>query len=616
MSVCSRRFAALLIATLLLPAGLFAADEDKDSDRPKRTKRAEIAVFTIKGALSETPQGEELLPFGPQPGESLLRLVERMDQATEDDDVRAAVVLLNGASVGTAQMDELRQAMERFKAADKPIYAHTESLTTGSYALLSGATRLSVVPTGDLFINGLYGEQLFLRGLFDLVGVTPDFLTCGTHKTAAEQYMRTGPSEASQEMSKWLYDGIYESIIRLIAEGRGVDKQKAEDWINKGLYSAEAAKEQGIIDAVESRAEFEAYIKEQHGDDLKFKKSYGKKKSSMPDFNNPFAAFQLWAEILSGPQTRRSTKDAVAIVYVDGPIMLGEPQASFLGSTSGAYSTPLREALDEVARDDSIKAMVLRVNSPGGSAVASDIILNATKRVREKKPIVVSMGDVAGSGGYYVACGADIIYADEATITGSIGVVAGKLVTTDMWKKIGINWNPIERGENANILSSYSTFNDEEKAQFQTWMDEIYGVFKGHVTDIRGDRLTKPIDDIAGGRVYTGKQGLELGLVDRIGGLDDAIEYIADEAKLEEDGYEIRIVPRPKNFIETLFADMASKEKDDEEHISLGLWDAAGPLLKAADPERLALLKQALRQLDIIHHEGIMLTMPVMDVTP
>ncbi len=614
LSARSRRLATLLITTLLLPAGLLAAEEG-DSERPKRKRRAEVAVFTIKGALSETPTAEAL-PFGPQGGESLLKLVQRFDQATEDDDVRAAVVLLQSPAVGTAQLDELRQAMERFKAADKPIYAHTESLTTGSYALLAGATRLSVVPTGDLFINGLYGEQMYLRGLFDLVGVTPDFLTCGSHKTAAEQYMRKSPSDASKEMSKWLYDGIYDSIIRLIAEGRDVDEQQVHDWINKGLYSAESAKEQGIIDAVETRADFEAHIKEQHGEDLKFKKSYGKKKSSMPDLNNPFAALQLWGQILSGPQTRRSTKDAVAIVYVDGPIMVGEPQASFFGAAGGAYSTPLREALDEVARDDSIKAMVLRVNSPGGSAVASDIILNATKRVRERKPIVVSMGDVAGSGGYYVACGADIIYADEATITGSIGVVAGKLVTTDMWKKIGINFSPIERGENANILSSYATFTDEEEEQFQTWMNEIYGVFKKHVTDIRGDRLTKPIDDIAGGRVYTGKQGLELGLVDRIGGLDAAIEYIADEAKLEADEYEIRIVPRPKSFLETLLADMGPSKKDDDEHLSLGLLDAAGPLLRAADPERLALLKQALRQLDIIHNEGIMLTMPVMDVTP
>jgi len=596
-------------------AQLGAAEKD-ESSKPKKTKRAEIAVFTIKGALKEKPTPEDL-PFGPaKGGESLLRLVQRIDEAAADDDVAAAVLLLKKPAIGTAQLDELRSAMKRFTDTGKPLYAHADSLTTGSLALLAGATRLSMVPTCDLFINGLYGEQLYLRGLLDKLGVKPDFLTCGTHKSAAETFMRTGPSPASQEMTKWLYDGIYDALIRLIAEGRGVEEQQARDWIDVGLYSAERAQELGIIDATETRHDFAAFIKQQHGDNLKFDKKYGKKRQSSLDLNNPFAAFQLWAQILSGPKTRRSTKDAVAIVYVEGPIMVGEPEASLFGAAQGAFSSPLRKALDKVADDDSIKAVVLRVNSPGGSAVASDIILNATKRVAAKKPFVVSMGNVAGSGGYYVACGTDTIFADEATITGSIGVVAGKLVTTDMWKRWGINFSPVERGKNAGILAGYEPFSDEEEAQFQAWMDEIYGVFTDHVTAARGDRLTKPLDDIAGGRVYTGKQALELGLVDRLGGLNAAIGFVAEEAKLETGDYEVRIVPRPKNFIEEMFADLAPQPKSDDKNLSLRLLDAVGPALQAADPERLLLLKQALRQLDILQSEGVMLTMPVMDVTP
>ncbi|MGD9853502.1 MAG: signal peptide peptidase SppA [Planctomycetaceae bacterium] len=613
-SVRTRWIAAILLTSLLLPNRLIAA-EDGDSAKPKKPKPAEIAVFTLNGTIAEKPVPDDF-PFSTMQGESLLQLIGRIDKAAGDDDVKAAVLLLKSPSIGTAQLDEFRTAIKRFRDAGKPIYAHADSLTTGSFALLAGASRISMVPTGDLFINGLYGEQLFLRGLFDKLGVKPDFLTCGSYKSAAEQFMRSGPSPESQEMTTWLYDGIYASIIRLIAEGRGVDEQKAKDWINVGLYSAERAKEQGIIDAVETRDEFEAHIKQQHGDDLKFDKKYGKKAGTSLDLNNPFAALQLWAQILSGPQTRKSTKDAVGIVYVEGPIMVGDPEASLLGAVEGAFSSPLRKALDEVAEDDTIKAVVLRVNSPGGSAVASDIILNATKRVAAKKPFVVSMGDVAGSGGYYVACGTDTIFADEATITGSIGVVAGKLVTTDMWKRWGINFSPVARGENAGILAGYKTFSDEEKVQFQSWMDEIYGVFKGHVTAARGDRLKKPLDDIAGGRVYTGKQALELGLVDQIGGLDAAIDFVADKADLEEGKYEIRVVPRPKNFLEEMFADLAPQSKDDGKKLSLELLGAFGPALEAADPERVALIKQALRQLDILHSEGVMLTMPVLDVRP
>src|SRR5205085_4145641 len=234
----------------------------------------------------------------------------------------------------------------------------------------------------------------------------------------------------------------------------------------------------------------------------------------------------------------KSEKNAVGIVYVDGTIALGTGKSSPFGGATGAHSTDIRKALDDAARDDSIKAVVLRVDSPGGSAVASEIILDATRRVKAKKPFVVSMGDVAGSGGYYVACASDVIFADESTITGSIGVVSGKLVTSGAWKKIGVTFKSYKRGENAGMLSSDEPFSKTERERMQGYMDEIYNVFKGHVVAIRGKKLAKPIDELAGGRVYTGKQALELGLVDRIGTLEDAIQYVAKEAKVS--GYEVR----------------------------------------------------------------------------
>src|SRR5581483_1678878 len=210
------------------------------------------------------------------------------------------------------------------------------------------------------------------------------------------------------------------------------------------------------------------------------------------------------------------------------------------------------------SRDDSIKAVVLRIDSPGGSATASEIILDATQRLKAKKPLVVSMGNVAGSGGYYVACGSDTIFADDSTITGSIGVVGGKFATTEMWKKIGVTWKPYQRGKNASMLSSAATFTPEQREKMQTWMNDIYGVFKGHVTAIRGSRLKKPIDDIAGGRVYTGKQALDLGLVDKLGTLQDAVAYAADQAKLTD--YDLRTVPEPKNLLQQLVEQSAGGE--------------------------------------------------------
>jgi protease IV len=614
MSSAAQRILATLMAACLLMSSVLRAD-DKESEKPESTKPAEIAVFTLSGPITETPTPDDPL-FGSIGSESLKSLVERIDKAVADDNIKAAVLMLGDTSLGYAQLSEIRDAMDRLKEAGKPVYAHADSVQFGGYLLLSGASRLSIVPQGDVWVNGIYGEQVFLRGLFDLVGVKPDFLTCGDYKSAGEMFTHTQPSPEAAEMTKWLYDGIYDSMLKLIASGRSVDVAKAREWVDEGLYTPEEAKDKGLIDAIETRRQFEAHLKSQHGEDLKFVKKYGQKSGTAIDPNNPFALLQLWAQILTGPQTRKSTKDAVAIVYIDGPILEGSPGTSLFGAVGGAYSTPLRKALHEVAEDETVKAVVLRISSPGGSVVASEIILNASKQVAEKKPLLVSMGDVAGSGGYYVACGTDTIYADEATITGSIGVIAGKLVTTDMFRRVGVNFSPVQRGENAGLLSGAQPFTEKEQAELQSWMDDIYGVFKDHVTSARGDKLKKPIDEIAGGRVYTGQQALELGLVDEIGGLDAALKDAADEAGLEEGKYEVRIHPRPKNFLEDLFAELAPPKKEDDKHISSQLLSAALPALNAVDPQRLQLLQLALRQLDILQKEGVMLTMPVLDVTP
>jgi protease IV len=249
--------------------------------------------------------------------------------------------------------------------------------------------------------------------------------------------------------------------------------------------------------------------------------------------------------------------------------------------------------------------------------------MDATKRVRAKKPFVVSMGDVAGSGGYYVACGADTIFADEMTITGSIGVVAGKIVTTPMWNKIGITFKEYDRGKNANLLASSKKFTDEQRQQLQSWMDEIYGVFKSHVKEARGDRLKKPIDDLAGGRVYTGRQALDLGLVDQIGTMADAVKFVAKKANVQD--YEVRVIPEPKNFVEVLIESMSGdKSAEDARHVMSrlsgtgtgGVTQLALPYLEGLDPVRVGKIRAALRQLDLLGDEGVVLTMPQVNVLP
>ena len=602
------RFAIAVFLVLFSCADCLALAAEAPSSGPV------IPVFTLRGALREAPADEALALFG-ETETSLRDITSRMTKAARDPAVKAVVLLSDSAEVGTAQAEELRQAMATLRAAHKDVYVHTDSLTTRDYILLSGASRLSAAPTALLWVGGIYGEQPYLRGLLDKIGVTPEFLTCGDYKSAGEIFMRTGPSKQADEMTNWLLDSVFQTYIDLIAQGRNVSTEKAKEWIDGGLYTAESAKKAGMIDAVEHRQELTALLKKKFGDGVQFDRKYGRPKQEEVDLSNPFALFKIMGEMFRGSQKPKPTKPCVAIVYVEGPILLGEPEPSIfsLSGTNEARSSVLRKALDQAAADDTVKAVVLRVASPGGSATASEIILDATRRVKAKKPLVVSMGDVAGSGGYYVTCAADTVFADSATVTASIGVISGKMVTTPMWNKIGVTFKPYARGASAGLFNTDQPFTQEERKKMQGFMDEIYGVFKQHVTDARGSRLKKPIDEIAGGRVYTGRQALELGLVDKIGTLNDAIAFVAKEGKLPGDDYDVRVFPEPKSFIEQLMSDSAGKEDRNAvsiDHDQTSILRLALPYLQQMDASRVGLIKRALLRLDLIQKEGVVLMMP------
>jgi protease-4 len=603
---------AALCSTVLLIAPICRA-----APATQPTGKPIIAVFDLAGEMAEQP-ADQSIPLLSTPGPSLRDVVLRMKKAADDPQVKALVILADSSSFGLAQAQELRQAMQTFRASGKEIYAHSDSLGMGQYILLSGSSRLSVSPIGDMWVLGLYGDAPYLHGLLEKLGIHADYLHCGAYKSASEMFMREGPSPEAEAMQNWLLDSIYQSSIKLIADGRKTTEKQVRDWIDAGPYNAEKAKAAGMIDAVEQREDFEAMLKEKYGSDLTFEKRYGQPKPPQLDLSNPFSLITTFAQLMGAQKSGAAKSPAVGVVYVDGMIMLGKGEPSLTGG-SFATSTDIAAALDQAARDDSIKAVVLRIDSPGGSAVASEIILAATQRLKAKKPFVVSMGDVAGSGGYYVACAADTIFADESTITASIGVVAGKFATTDMWNKVGVTWKAYQRGANAGLLSTDNVFTPAEHERMQAWMDEIYGVFKNHVTASRGNRLKKPIDDLAGGRVFTGRQALELGLVDRIGTLQDAITYIAGQANLKE--YDVRSVPEPKNLLQQIMEQAAGGDNDPAHLLTPAvraddsLLKLAAPYLTQIDPQRTHQIQTALRELQLIQHEGAALIMPEMRFT-
>ena len=570
---------------------------------------SKVAVFELSGTITEKPAAQDD-PFQMGAAESCTSLTRRMNKAASDPEVAAVVVLCESPSMGWAQSEEIHRAIAGIREAGKPVYAYDDMYTTAEYAMLSSATKMATSTEGSVLIPGLAGAQPYVRGLLDKLEVEPDFIALGDYKAAGEMFMRREPSEAAAENTKWLYDNLYASLLDAIAKGRGVDRAKAEEWIDEGVFSAKEAVADGVLDLATTRDELADLIEKNADADLTFDKGYQKPKQKTVDLSSPFGLLNFYAELLAGPSDRGSTKPSVAIVHVNGAIADGEPETSPLSLNSGgAYSGPIRRALDKAADDSTVKAVVLRVDSPGGSATASEVILQAAERVTKKKPLIVSMGNVAASGGYYVSMAGETIFVDEKTITGSIGVVSGKLATTEMWEKVGVNFEPILRGKNADLLTTLSTFSDEQEEEMKQYMRDVYGTFKGHVVDNRGDKLTKPIDELAGGRVYSGRQAIELGLADETGTIHDAIEAARQAAKLGEE-FELRTIPRPKNFIETLMADLQPPKKD-KNAPRLSLMTLAEPVLGVLDPAKAAAVREVLTQAEVLSHCRVGVVAPI-----
>jgi protease-4 len=611
--LCLSFLAAAFAWTLPAASSAQLTDAIKNWTRSATEAPKQIAYFRIKGPLVETPVNIPPL-FGSEPPLSLKGLLERLKEARQDPNVVCVVLDVQESGFGMAQLQEFHDAVRKFAAVDKQVYVHSDTLTTLTYAAATAGSHVSVVPTGDIWLTGLYGETPYLRGALDKLGCVPDFETCGTHKTAAESLTRTEPSKEQQEMIKWLIDDIYDNLVQLMADARGIAPDKMRELIDNGPYSAEDALKHGLIDSIKSRQDFAAEIRSRFGDSVEIVSDYGEANEMDIPSDNIFALFEFLMKVMN-PQPKTYTEPSVAVVYVEGPIMVGSAEPSPFGSADGAFSTTIRRALDEAAEEDTVKAVVLRVDSPGGSALASEIILDASRRVADKKPLVVSMGDVAGSGGYYVTCAASTIFADKSTITASIGVVAGKIVTTAMWEKIGVNWHSIQRGDMAGLLSSADRFSDAERAKLRHYMETVYEVFKGHVTAARGDKLTKPLEEIAGGRVFTGTQALELGLVDKIGGLDDAIRFAASRADLGE--YEIRVIPEPPSIFDLFMGDRGDTDElaRTATRATTSLFDAPLfqsllPFVSQLDPLRAQAMYSALVRLQLLHDEHVITMMP------
>ncbi len=526
---------------LVLTAGAAAqAAEKKKPPKPE----ARVAMIRLGGMLSERESMMSLFLTDADHG-TLRGFIKRIDQAAGDTSVTAMALILDEPMLAWGQVQEIRAALARLRKAGKKVHCHLAYAGRGSYLVAAACDRVGMVPSGGLMLMGLGAEALYFKGLLDKIGVTADIMHCGAYKGAGEPFTRTGPSAESQQQMNRIFGDLYDQMLEMIAESRGLRKEVVKRIIDRGLLNAREAAAEKLIDELSYRHEFMDNLRKTYKD-AELVKHYGRKKGPEIDFSSPFAFFKLLGQMMKTGDGK--AKPTIAVVYVDGIITTGKSTESLFGETIVGSRT-LRSVLLKAAADKNVKAVVLRVNSPGGSALASDIIHQATQMVRKTgKPLIASMGDLAASGGYYVSAGADTIFADPSTLTGSIGVVGGKVVFGGLFDWAGISTHRYTFGKNAQMFNMTRPFNEHERKVVRGMMTDTYDQFKRVVVAGRRDRLKGEIEDIAGGRIYTGRQAMKKGLVDQLGGLNEAVAFAADRAEIKD--YTIRVLPKPKTLFD------------------------------------------------------------------
>jgi protease IV len=528
---------------------------DSKKSETKR-KKVRFALLTLKETLAES--AGQMGPFGDVQLD-LRELVNRLDKAADDKSIGGVVLNIQNPALGRGKIEELRDAIGRFRKSGKKVYAQIESAMPADYMIACACDEIVMPETGIVMLPGIHAEATFYKGLLKKIGLEADFIHVGAYKGAAEPYTREKFSDPVRENMNSMVDSLYDDMVTMIVKSRPLSIAQAKDVIDQGLITATRAKELGLIDRVAYPDALRTELAQAHqAEPLVYVKNYGQKKVDT-DFSGPMGFFKLM-QVMMGTDTgaRKSRGKKIAIVYALGPIMSGESQSDLFGGQIMG-STTIVEALREANDDDEVAAIVLRVDSPGGSALASDLIWHETQVI--EKPIVASMGDVAGSGGYYISMGADKIYATPGTITGSIGVVGGKLATSGLYEKLGITTETIERGKNSGLFSSSGKFTPSQRAALEEMMQDIYQQFTRKAADGRDMPLEK-LEKLAGGRIYTGRQAKEIGLIDELGTLHDAINEAKKLAGIDEDD-EVRIetLPEPTNFFESLFGDMDAEEE-------------------------------------------------------
>ena len=458
-------------------------------------------------------------------------ILDNIEKAKNDDKIKGIYLNFSSVNAGFSQIEEIRNKLLDFKESGKFIYSYADSYSQSAYYLASVSDKIALNPEGIIELKGLSAEIMFYKGLMDKLGIEAQIIRHGKFKGAVEPFMYNQMSNENREQIEKLLNSISDYMIDGIAtEREGITSEEIHKMINNMyLSSARKCLESGIIDKI-------AY-QDQILSDLEDKSEH---EITLTDYMK-----------VKNPKTSVSD-NKIAIIYATGEINTGKGSYNTIGSETTV------EAIREASEDENVKAIVLRVNSPGGSALASEIIWREINLAKQKKKVVVSMGDYAASGGYYIACNADKIFANNSTLTGSIGVF-GIVPNTKNFlnEKLGVYIETVKTHKHSDIANGYRKLSNDELNVIQNSVEDIYETFITHVSEGRGIPVRK-VDEIGQGRVWSGTDALSIGLIDEIGGLEDAIASAADLSSLED--YRIITLPKKTDMFEEFIESFSAKQ--------------------------------------------------------
>ena len=484
-----------------------------------------VLSIGLQGALAENPSPGFQLAFSSDPPPSFPDIIRALDRAAADASLKKVVVRVGATGLEWARARELRDAIGRMRAKGKTVTAVLEDSGNLEYYVASAANEVVALPESILFIHDLSSEVMFFRGMLDKLGVEAQFVSVGKYKNAPNQFTERKFTKAHREQMESLMGSLHREYVSAVAKSRNLKEAEVQERISGGPYDGLGAQEAGLVD----RVDYPHDVLEAAGSTRRY----------LRDFRDRRGAFD--------------TRARIALIFVDGEILGGESQEEGLGSGSVAGSDTVSQALRDAASDATVKAVVLRVNSPGGSGSASDVIAEEVRNTVREKPVVVSMGDYAASGGYYVSAPASAIVADPNTITGSIGVFFGKFVIGGLLGKLGISHDYVDFGRGSTLTSASRPWTSEDLAKVESLASGFYDRFLALVAENRKMDVDA-VHAIAQGRVWSGAEAKEIGLVDELGGFERALELARSKAMIPAtEDVAVVVFPARKSAFDRLF---------------------------------------------------------------